>query len=60
MSWTNVLNNENKEQMDIVKEYQISGFPTKILVDENGKIILRVIASATNDIDVALEKIYGF
>ncbi|GAA4186323.1 TlpA disulfide reductase family protein [Sphingobacterium ginsenosidimutans] len=60
LSWTNVLNNENKEQMDIVKEYQISGFPTKILVDENGKIILRVIASATNDIDVALEKIYGF
>lgn len=60
LPWTNVLNNENKEQMDIVKEYQISGFPTKILVDENGKIILRVIASATDDIDFALKKIYGF
>jgi thiol-disulfide isomerase/thioredoxin len=60
LPWTNVLNNENKEQMDIVKEYQISGFPTKILVDENGKIILRVIASATDDIDIALKKIYGF
>lgn len=60
LPWTNVLNNENKEQMDIVKEYQISGFPTKILVDENGKIFLRVIASATDDIDIALKKIYGF
>lgn len=60
LPWTNVLNNENKEQMDIVKEYQISGFPTKILVDENGKIILRVVASATDDIDIALKKIYGY
>ena len=60
LPWTNVLNNENKEQMDIVKEYQISGFPTKILVDENGKIILRVIASATDDIDIALKNIYGY
>ena len=46
--------------MDIVKEYQISGFPTKILVDENGKIILRLVASATDDIDIALKKIYGY
>lgn len=60
LPWTNVLNNENKEQMDIVKEYQISGFPTKILVDENGKIILRLVASATDDIDIALKKIYGY
>ncbi|MDF2478338.1 MAG: TlpA family protein disulfide reductase [Sphingobacterium sp.] len=60
LPWTNVLNNENKEEMDIVKEYQISGFPTKILVDENGKIILRVIASATDDIDIALKSIYGY
>jgi len=60
LSWTNVLNNENKEQMDIVKAYQISGFPTKILLDENGKIILRVVASATDDIDITLKKIYGF
>lgn len=60
LPWINVLNNEKKEQMDIVKTYQISGFPTKILVDENGNILLRVIASATDDIDVALKEIYGF
>ena len=60
LPWINVLNNENKEQMDIVKAYQISGFPTKILVDKNGKILLRVIASATDDIDIALKEIYGY
>ena len=58
--WVNVLNNENKEQFDIVKAYAISGFPTKILVDAQGKIILRITASATDDIDVALKKIYGY
>lgn len=58
--WINVLNNENSQEFDIVKEYRITGFPTKILVDENGKILLRITASATNDIDVALEEIYGY
>lgn len=58
--WINVLNNENKETSDIVALYGVTGFPTKILVDEQGKIILRVTASATDDIDVALKKIYGF
>lgn len=58
--WINVLNNENKEQFDIVKSYGITGFPTKILVDAEGKIILRITASATDDIDVALKNIYGY
>ncbi|ERJ60123.1 TlpA family protein disulfide reductase [Sphingobacterium paucimobilis] len=58
--WVNVLNNENKEQFDIVKSYAITGFPTKILVDAQGKIILRITASATDDIDVALRNIYGY
>lgn len=58
--WVNVLNNENKEQFDIVKSYGIASFPTKILVDAEGKVILRITASATDDIDVALKNIYGY
>lgn len=58
--WINVLNNENKEGSDIVNLYRVTGYPTKILVDQHGKIVLRVTASATDDIDVALKKIYGF
>ncbi len=60
IQWINVLNNENKEVLDIVKLYRVTGYPTKILVDQHGKIVLRVTASATDDIDVALKKIYGF
>lgn len=58
--WVNVLNNEGKDNMDIVKSYNVSGFPTKILLDAEGKVILRVVASATDDIDIALKEIYGF
>ena len=35
-------------------------FPTKILVSNEGKILMRITSSATDDIDRALEKIYGF
>ncbi len=58
--WINVLNNELKADFDIVKAYGVISFPTKILVDKEGKIILRISASATDDVDVALRKIYGY
>jgi len=60
INWVHVLNQDGIEKQDIVKSYQINGFPTKILVDKEGKIILRITASATDDIDKALEKIYGY
>jgi thiol-disulfide isomerase/thioredoxin len=60
IKWVHILNQDGIEQQDIVKSYNVNGFPTKILVDAQGKIILRVTASATDDIDKALEKIYGF
>lgn len=58
--WINVLNNELKAEFDIVKAYGVISFPTKILVDKEGKIIMRISASATDDVDVALKKIYGY
>ncbi len=57
--WVHILNNETAEKQDLVKDYRIDAFPTKILVDKDGKILLRVTSSATDDIDKALEKIYG-
>ncbi len=59
INWIHILNMEGIEKMDIVKEYKVSAFPTKILVGADGKIILRVTSSATDDIDKTLEKIYG-
>lgn len=54
--WVHVLNNDGQEIQDLVKDYRITGFPTKILLDKDGKILLRVTASATDDIDKMLEK----
>ena len=59
VSWTHILNNEAKQEQDLVKEYRVTSFPTKILLDREGKILLRISASATDDIDRALEKMLG-
>ncbi|WP_443936577.1 TlpA family protein disulfide reductase [Pedobacter sp. MW01-1-1] len=59
INWVHVLNFDESKR-DLVKEYKVDAFPTKILIDKEGKVILRVTASATNDIDKELEKIYGF
>jgi thiol-disulfide isomerase/thioredoxin len=60
INWKHVLNLEGIEKQDIVKSYNIIAFPTKILVNAEGKIVLRITSSATDDIDKALAKIYGF
>ncbi|HSC54733.1 MAG TPA: TlpA disulfide reductase family protein [Phnomibacter sp.] len=54
--WKHILNNETSAKQDLVKEYRVTAFPTKILLDKEGKILLRITASATDDIDKALEK----
>ncbi len=60
INWTHVLNQDGIEKQDLVKAFHVNAFPTKIMVDAEGKILLRVTASATDDIDKALAKIYGF
>jgi thiol-disulfide isomerase/thioredoxin len=60
INWIHILNQDGIEKQGIVKSYQINAFPTKILIGKDGKIILRITASATDDIDKELAKIYGF
>lgn len=55
IDWINLLNKDDTD-IDVVKAYQITGFPTKILLDKEGKVVLRVTANATNDLDLALER----
>ncbi|WP_430815643.1 TlpA family protein disulfide reductase [Carboxylicivirga sp. RSCT41] len=40
MDWHNIINND-KNNNDWVLKYNVSGFPTKLLIDPNGKIIGR-------------------
>lgn len=60
LTYINILNNDGIEKQNLVKDYNIIAFPTKILISKEGKILLRITSSATDDIDRALEKIYGF
>ncbi|WEK18983.1 MAG: TlpA disulfide reductase family protein [Candidatus Pedobacter colombiensis] len=60
VNWVHILNQDGIAQQDIVKTFSVNGFPTKILVGADGKIITRVTAGVSDAIDKALEKIYGF
>jgi thiol-disulfide isomerase/thioredoxin len=58
--WVHILNQDGIEKQNLVKTFNISAFPTKILVGADGKIITRTTSGASDAIDKALEKIYGF
>jgi thiol-disulfide isomerase/thioredoxin len=45
LTWLQVLNNENRQKFDAVKEYGVTAFPTKILLDPDGNIIGRYVGS---------------
>jgi thiol-disulfide isomerase/thioredoxin len=60
LTYINVLNNDGIVKQNLVRDYNIMAFPTKILISNEGKILMRITSSATDDIDHALEKIYGF
>lgn len=47
MEWVNVLNDKNKSDKadGVLSKYSVSAFPTKVLIDRNGRIIKRLIGS---------------
>lgn len=59
LTWTQVLNSEGQEEYDVVKLYAIQGFPTKILIGPDGRIIETWLGDV-EEIDAVLEGIYGF
>ena len=59
LPWTQILNNEMEETFDIVKAYNVGGFPTKILIDKKGTIIWRSTGNKEDGLDEMLEKVMG-
>lgn len=61
LTWLQVLNNENVEQFDAVKEYGVTAFPTKILLDRDGNIIGRYVGNGNGGeaFGARLEKLLG-
>lgn len=56
--WTNILNDEDVKACNMVALYNISGFPTKVLINPEGKIQYIGVGSKT-DIDQVLEKAFN-
>jgi thiol-disulfide isomerase/thioredoxin len=59
IDWIQVLNNEGIEQFDAVKSYGVTAFPTKVLLDKDGKVLARYIGFGGNDLDKMLQKIFN-
>lgn len=62
IEWLHVLNNYGKENFDLVQKYGVTGFPTKFLLDKEGKILYKIVgAGAEGDkaVDEKLKEVFG-
>lgn len=59
MTWTQVFNNEPGNKCDLSEIYNLHMFPTKILIDPEGKIAARLIGTHM-PIDEPLKEIIGY
>ena len=59
MTWTQVFNNEPGNKCDLSEIYNLYMFPTKILIDPEGKIVARLIGTHM-PIDEPLKEIIGY
>lgn len=55
--WVHILN--STADVDVVTAYGVSAYPTKILVDQDGEILLRVTGISERELDVKLEELFG-
>ena len=54
-----MLNNDGVQEFDAVKAYGISAFPTKLILDKEGRIIFRQIGEEPEPLDQKLKEIFG-
>lgn len=58
LTWRHVNMNENKEKTDVAKLYNIKAYPTKVLLDPEGNILVYTIGGA-EEIDTKLKEVFG-
>ena len=56
--WTQILNDEGKEECDVVALFNISAFPTKILIDPQGNIVAKWLGDVP-EVDEKLVELFG-
>ncbi|WP_316818295.1 TlpA disulfide reductase family protein [Pedobacter nyackensis] len=57
INWVHVRNDEGTGEPDIVRAYGINGYPTKLLLDQNGKILMRVSTGLSDEMDVLIKQL---
>ncbi|MCX2453639.1 TlpA disulfide reductase family protein [Pedobacter sp. PLR] len=57
VNWVHVLDDEGTGAASIIAEYGITGYPTKLLLDQNGKILMRVTGSMNDEIEERIKSI---
>ena len=58
LTWTQILNNEGREEYNLVALYNVTAFPTKILIGPDGKIVARWSGGSSTP-DEKLKEIFG-
>ena len=58
--WVHVLNNEGIEQFDAVKAYGITAFPTKLILDKEGRIIYKQVGEESEPLDKKLKELFNY
>jgi thiol-disulfide isomerase/thioredoxin len=56
--WTQILNNEAIDKCNVVSLYSITAFPSKILINPDGKIEARYSGTELKDLDTKLKEIF--
>ncbi|QJB31940.1 TlpA family protein disulfide reductase [Chitinophaga oryzae] len=51
VDWVHVLNDEGSGGLDIVKAFRVTSYPTKFLLDKDGKVLLRIEDGLNVEID---------
>jgi hypothetical protein len=55
IQWPNVL--YDADLNDIVKSYDIMGYPTKYLIDQKGNIVSKILGNSPNNHDILIKKL---
>ena len=58
LTWRHVNLKENDDRQSIVRLYNVKGFPSKILIDPQGVIIVHALGGS-EEVDVTLKEIFG-
>ncbi|MBO9631478.1 MAG: AhpC/TSA family protein [Chitinophagaceae bacterium] len=59
INWLQVLNNAGKDKTDLPTLYGVEGFPTKILLDKDGKVIAKWLGLESEQLDAKLKEVFG-